>query len=32
MYKLLVVEDEKSIAYGIANSIPWELQFRQNCN
>lgn len=23
MYKLLVVEDEKSIAYGIANSIPW---------
>ena len=24
MYKLLVVEDEKSIAYGIANSIPWE--------
>ena len=24
MYKLLVVEDEKSIAYGIANSIEWE--------
>ncbi|ABX43391.1 response regulator transcription factor [Lachnoclostridium phytofermentans] len=23
MYKLLVVEDEKSIAYGMANSIPW---------
>lgn len=23
MYKLLVVEDEKSIANGIANSIPW---------
>ena len=24
MYKLLIVEDEKSIAYGIANSIDWE--------
>ncbi len=24
MYKLLIVEDEKSIAYGIANSIEWE--------
>lgn len=24
MYKLLVVEDEKAIAYGIANSIEWE--------
>lgn len=24
VYKLLIVEDEKSIAYGIANSIEWE--------
>ena len=24
MYKLMIVEDEKAIANGIANSLPWE--------